>query len=150
MILLYASLHEVRYVTRGDRYCIGYRAEHLKIYETLIRYSDYVILFGCSGWLGGERRWDDLIELKRIIYIPEPVHTEEQVHQCKYLNYYLVDLESYQVSEMCKKHNVPFKSIRYIIDRGDKKVMPTGINHFWRKYQHKRMQLKFNKYMEGL
>ncbi len=63
--------------------------------------------------------------------------------------YCYVDQESYHVGKLCQTLGVEFISVRYMIDRCDRKAMPIGANHFWRKWQHKRMQLKFNKWLEG-
>lgn len=129
MILLYANEYEVRYVTYKPRYFIGLGAKVLGHRELLIRRADQVILFGCSGWRGKRK-----------------VARFNRLYEWSINSYALVDMESQQVYEMCKKYNVPFKSIRYIIDLDRGRVMPWGINHFWRIYQHRRMQLKFNKY----
>lgn len=130
MILLYANEFEVKYVDYEPKYFIGLGAKVLGHRELLISAADQVILFGCSGWQGCRIKWDEFYEW--------------------YPKSRLVDMESERVAELCANHRVSFRSIRYIIDRDRGRVMPWGINHFWRKYQHRRMQLKFNKYLEKL
>jgi nucleoside phosphorylase len=56
----------------------------------------------------------------------------------------VVDMESWYVGKLCNEVVIPFTSIRYIIDRCHRRCKPPIINHFWRKYQHKRMQIRFN------
>ena len=131
MILLYANEFEVKYVDYEPKYCIGLGAVYLNIGDLeWLKNADSVILFGCSGWQGCRIKWDEFYEW--------------------YPKSRLVDIESERVAELCANHRVSFRSIRYIIDRDRGRVMPWGINHFWRKYQHRRMQLKFNKYLEKL
>jgi hypothetical protein len=168
MVLLYANPNEVRYVTRGDRYCIGYRAESLNIYRTLIQHHDRVILFGSCGSLMPMR---NLIDLKSL-WIPERWFykgnsikcytgrgygiTSDISIKCKKqrelygITYDIVDMESYHVGKLCEELGVPFLSVRYIIDGCDRKILPTGLNWAIRRYQHKRMQRKFNEFLEGL
>ena len=149
MILLYANESEVRYVTYEPKYCIGYRAEDLDKHIDIIGQADEVILFGCSGYTGLKNiAWNRLYTQQTFPYVHCRVD-EEWVDNFRYTNDMLVDLESYHVYNLCKEMDVPFKSIRYIIDRCDRRCVPRGINHFWRKYQHRRMQLMFNKYLEG-
>ena len=148
MLLLSANEHEVEYVNYKPKYWIGMRAKYLKYCELRIKNSDLVILFGSSGWLGPKRKWNELIELEDPRFVPFAIRRRDWCSHFRHKNYMLVDMESWQVWNMCKKYNIPFKSIRYIIDRGDKKVMPWGINRFWKKYQHKRMQKQFTKYLE--
>jgi len=62
----------------------------------------------------------------------------------------VVDQESYHVAKVCRDLGIKFTSVRYITDICYKKCMPIGINWAWRMYQHRRMQLKFNKYLEEL
>jgi len=126
LILLYANPHEVKYVNYETKICIGFGAVDLRYWQ--IRYADQVILFGCSGWRGNRVKWNKLYQWR--------------------IGGLLKDMESHKVWKICRKYNIPFKSIRYIIDRDRGRVTLWGINHFWRKYQHRRMQLKFNKYLE--
>jgi hypothetical protein len=63
---------------------------------------------------------------------------------------FIVDQESSHVGEICNKYEIPFISVRYIIDKCHKKCMPIGINHFWRKFQHKRMQQKMSKVLNDI
>ena len=146
MILLYAHPGEVKYVYYEPKMCIGVGATQLENVELCVKNFEFVILFGSSGWLGSRKNApiNQLITKTNFLYVPEPVHDDKWIHHFRYFKYYLVDMESYQVKNMCDKYNINFKSIRYVIDFCDKKVMPIGINHFWRKWQHKRMQEKFN------
>ena len=133
MVLFYANFYEVKYIDYEPSCYIGLGAKFLDNCEEVVKNADSVILFGCSGWKGERVKWSNLYQWN-----------------CFRFNNFIVDMESQQVSDLCEKYGVPFKSIRYIIDRDRGRVMPWGINHFWRKYQHRRMQLKFNKYLEGL
>ena len=138
MILLYANPSEVKYVNYKSKYCIGLMAENMGKHNNdmflknlIFNGNKEVILFDCSGWRGSRKsaEFDKLYHWDRTL---------------------LVDMESEIVEKLCKNLGVKFTSIRYIIDLDRGKVMPTGINHFWRKFQHRRMQLKFNKYLENL
>jgi len=128
LLLLYANEYEVKHVHYMPARCIGLGACKLGYHEWDIKKADSVILFGCAGWIPGKG-----VKLDRL-------------YEWSHLGP-LVDMESEIVSDLCKKHGVEFRSIRYIIDYDRGKVMPTGINHFWRKYQHRRMQRKFNKWL---
>ena len=139
MILLYANEDEVRYVDYEPKRCIGIYA-HILLDQCFfpnflygIPFPKEFILFGCSGWRGSRK-----------------AAKYNRLYKWRPDSPYLVDMESKKVYDECKKHNIKFTSIRYIIDLDRGKVMPTGINHFWRKFQHRRMQLKFNKYLENL
>ena len=134
MILLYANEDEVRYVDYRPRLYIGLNSRYLLMESTLLtlKNAKEVILFGCAGWRGKRKdvRFNQLYEWTQSNNV--------------------VDMESQRVYNLCRKYGTKFTSIRYIIDLDRGKVMPTGINHFWRKFQHRRMQLKFNKYLENL
>jgi nucleoside phosphorylase len=76
-----------------------------------------------------------------------PLHEYEDREA--YSPYFIcVDTESHHVGGICNYLKIPFVSIRYAIDKIDKKCKPAGINHFWRKYQHYRMQTKFNRMLK--
>jgi len=127
MILLYANPIEVRYVDYEPKYCIGINAGLLKsffLYD-YVKYSGRpeIILFGMAG---GSRNMevDKLYDWREV-----------------------VDMESVIVSQACDAYYIPFRSIRYIIDYNREKVMSTGINWAWRRYQHYRMQHKFNRWL---
>ena len=139
MILLYANEDEVRYVNYKSKYCIGLMAENMGKHNNdmflknlMFNGNKEVILFGCAGWQGKRKdvKFNQLYEWTQSNNV--------------------VDMESQRVYNLCRKYGTKFTSIRYIIDLDRGKVMPTGINHFWRKFQHRRMQLKFNKYLENL
>jgi hypothetical protein len=70
---------------------------------------------------------------------------EKEIRQLIVRNYnaIVVDMESWFVGRMCNDYNVPFISVRYIIDRCDRRCKPFGFNHFWRKKQHRIMQKRF-------
>jgi len=129
-------------------------------------FKDDVILFGSSGLIAPPRIIDydysiflepkiwynedgECIEMEHGLY--KGITTELPVKSRLYTNilrsnaYLCCDMESYHVAKICKEAGVKFRSIRYVIDRCNEKVMPTGINWAWRKYQHKRMQQKFSK-----
>ena len=148
MILLYANLHEVRYVDYKPRHCIGYQAKYLS--RGMIQYCDGVILFGCSGYTGTEKiAWDKLYKPKTYPFVEHHID-EYWIETYRRAGHDFVDMESYHVKKLCKELNVPFESVRYIVDRCGKRCVPWGINHFWLKYQHRRMQLKFNEYLREL
>ena len=134
VILLYANEDEVKYVNHKPRLYIGLSSRYLSMVSTIqtIQHAKEVILFGCAGWKG--KRKD--------------VKFNQLYHWTQSNN--VVDMESQKVYNLCRKYGVKFTSIRYIIDLDRDKVMPPGINWLWRKFQHRRMQLKFNKYLEGL
>ena len=146
MILLYACPDEVRYVYYEPKVCIGVGATRLEHWIPLIQRYDEVHLFGSSGWLGPRKGApiNCLIVKKKFLFVPEPVHDDKWTHHFRHFRYYLIDQESYQVNELCKKYNKPFRSVRYVIDFCDRRVMPIGINHFWRMIQHRRMQTGFD------
>ena len=123
MILLYANPIEVKYVDYEPKVCIGYKAKYLSR-VSLFQDEDEIILFGMGG---GSRR----MQLDKLYHWWE-----------------VIDMESPIVQEYCWDKQLYFKSIRYIIDYDRDKVMPTGINWAWRKFQHKRMQRKFNEYLK--
>jgi len=175
MILLYASPHEVKWVDYVPRYCIGVGATRFKgqwrRFESRVVMhldkADKVVLFGSCGRLDSNLRdFGELIipgawmrdghTLNWItvkghtghgITTDHSVKTKEERERLFRCGFYCVDMESYHVAKLCQELDVPFVSVRYMIDRCDRKAMPPGINHFWRKYQHKRMQLKFNQWL---
>ena len=145
MILLYASPHEVKYISYQPMICIGVGATQLERYRCVIEKADEVILFGSCGYTGDERiDYGKLIELKEYIHVPEPVDSEWRDYY-QVMGYLYVDMESYQVNKLCKELGVPFRSIRYVMDRCGRRCVLWGYNHFWRIRQHKKMQLKFVK-----
>ena len=132
MILLYANPIEVKYLRDLPipKIHIGLGAEMLD--RGLILPREKCLLFGMSGW---NRMPDD--------YWGEP--EEPRLHTLylwnpHYIN--LIDMETGKVFDYCKRAKIPFCSIRYIIDYNRGKVMPTPFNHFWRIFQHRRMQRK--------
>lgn len=169
MILLYASSYEAKYVDYEPKYCVGVGNQLAGLHAFLMGYGS-VILFGSSGliappsfiendygillepsiWYNEE---GDYIELEH--GIGKGVTTEQPVKSKFYKEilragaYFCCDMESYHVAKICKEAGVKFRSIRYVIDRCDEKIMPAGINWAWRKYQHKRMQLKFNEWLKN-
>ena len=167
MILLYADPAEVKWVDYEPKLYIGFRAnrlEYLPYYFEKVG-VDKVILFGTYGRLDSNLRdyneliipgmWSDGTDW---LYINDNGNygiTSDRSIKHKWerdalfsQGFYIVDQESFHVAKLCKELDVEFISVRYMIDRCDRKAMPIGINHFWRMYQHKRMQLKFNKWLE--
>lgn len=67
-----------------------------------------------------------------------------------YPNVFVIDTESYFIGKRCKDLDIKFVSVRYIIDRCDQRAAPWGVNHFWRMYQHRRMQEKFQEILNEL
>jgi len=173
MILLYASPHEVKWVDYVPRYCIGVGATRFKgqwrRFESRVVMhldkADKVVLFGSCGRLDSNLRdFGELIiprgwfnqNRQLIVVAGERGYGITTDHSVKYKwerqslfdqNIDCVDQESYHVGKLCQELGVPFVSVRYMIDRCDRKAMPTGVNHFWRMWQHKRMQLKFNQWL---
>ena len=62
----------------------------------------------------------------------------------------LFDMESNMVAYYCQQKNIPLSIVRYVINTCYKRLMPFGLNHFWRKWQHKARQEEFNELMENL
>lgn len=175
MILLYASPHEVKYVTYEPKYNIGVGAKLLEqswLLQKTIKYSNHVILFGSSGltmkydccitdWDRNKvpldefiipRTWNGIKVDGKCCAGYTSKRTVKEQWEREWLakkRVMVVDQESAVVAKLCQKLGVKFTSVRYIIDRCDKRVMPMGINWAWRKYQHRRMQLKFNDWLEG-
>jgi len=165
MILLCADPAEVKWVNYGNKLCIGVGAKHIDHYKLALMANDKVILFGSCGRLDSNLRdYGKLIipigwfnqDMQLIVVAGDHGYGITTNHSVKYKwerqllfnqNIDCVDQESYHVAKLCKELNVPFLSVRYMIDRCDRKAMPTGINHFWRMWQHKRMQLKFNEWL---
>ena len=150
MILLYANPHEVEFVDYPNKFEIGTLAWKLKepgIAEYLKSQKE-IILFGSSGYAGNDRiDYGKLIEIRNPVYVPCHVGEEERYHYNS-INYHYVDMESYQVHKFCKEHGIKFRSIRYVIDRCGRRCVMWGFNHFWRKWQHWKMQTNFNKWIE--
>ena len=171
MILLYASPHEVKYVDYKYKFCIGVGAKGIEEVSNVIALTNHVILFGSSGITNRYKccitDWDlHKWEYDRFI-IPTswngikvdgvcctgftsrtPVKEQWKADWLYSRRVAVVDQESYHVAKVCQKLGIKFTSVRYIIDRCHLKCMPMGINHFWRMYQHKRMQLKFNEWLK--
>jgi len=170
MILLYVSPHEVKWVDYDNKVCIGIKADRIhgifqRALSNEIKRSNKVILFGSCGRLDSNLRdYGELIipgswyinSLEGITVNAIGPRACTMDHSVKekwerkllfYLGFYCVDQESYHVGKLCQGLGVPFVSVRYMIDRCDRKAMPIGINHFWRRYQHRRMQLRFNKWL---
>ncbi len=171
MILLYADPVEVKYVDYEYKFCVGICAKKIKDYhkgnflKITLRNADKAILFGTCGRLDSNLRdYGELIipgmwsDGKDWIYVNSNgsygITSDRSIkhkweRQALFLQgFYCVDQESFHVGKLCKELGVEFISVRYMIDRCDRKAVPTGINHFWRMYQHKRMQLKFNEWLK--
>jgi len=65
----------------------------------------------------------------------------------KFAGIYCDNIEKH-AGKLCQELGVEFISVRYMIDRADRKAMPIGINHLWRKRQHFKMQNKFNLWLK--
>ena len=174
MILLYANQHEVKYVDYSPKVCIGVGTEKLNsIVRMRIKLHNRVILFGSSGLVQDYyccvTDWDKHKVSYDKFIIPDnwngikvdgkccagytSNHSVKEQWEREWLakkQVMVVDQESAVVAKICQDIGIKFTSVRYVIDRLDRKCMPMGINHFWRIYQHRKMQLKFNKYLEDL
>lgn len=128
-----------------------------------------IVLFGCCGDLTGHlptgrliipSKWfheDELnaIEIEDGNPYQAGVSANAIVHDehyrasiaSSYLEAQIVDLESYDLAKKCQEYDILFVSVRYVIDRCHKKVKPTGINHFWRIWQHYKMQKKMEQWL---
>ena len=172
MILLYTNPVEIKYVKFHTMVCIGIGAKYLhnSFNRKYFANQDKIILFGSCGRLDSNLRdYGELIipgawsDGEGYVYIhwnmkrPFDSYGITTDHKVQYKwerkawaerGFYCVDQESYHVAKLCKELDVEFVSVRYMIDRCDRKCMPIGINHWWRKYQHKRMQLKFNEWLK--
>ena len=175
MILLYADPHEVRYVDYclgWDRMHIEIGAPHIntKMVKYVLSQHKRVILFGSSGlvqdnyccitdWDTHKVPYDEFIipynwngikvdgECCAGYTSKHPVKEQWERGWLRNKRVMVVDMESAIVAKVCQGLGVKFTSVRYIIDKCDRKCMPIGINHFWRKFQHRRMQLKFNRWL---
>ena len=161
MILLYASPHEVKYVDCEPKICIGVGAKYL---GQIFKDTDLAVLFGSCGSYPF-MNYKNFVIPSRFYYRDKSIDINHRLTtgyygrtvdksfkgNVKYLPFSAVfDMESYHVAKFCQERNIPFVSIRYIIDFHGKRVMPRGFNYFWREFQHKRMQRKFNKLLETL
>lgn len=116
---------------------------------------EIVILFGCCGALYRRCSVNQFYISNRkdgiIASASGLVHDKDKANAVRYMRprALIVDRETQSVAEWCQKTNISFLSVKYIIDYCEFKVMPKGINHFWRIFQHWRMQRKFQKVLES-
>jgi nucleoside phosphorylase len=146
MILVYANPIEVKYITHTiTKVCIGVGAVDLHKLDYM--HPDKVVLFGSCGDLGKHRTDVFCTDFSKIISVDSPIHNRERRI---YFNdkFDICDMETDLVYDYCMGNNIEFKFYKYIIDRCNHKVMPWGINYFWRIWQHYRMQTRFNEMLK--
>ena len=152
---------------------IGKKAKEI---ENTLKYKnniDLVILFGCCGLIHDlsfrklyfVKEWflnnksikidiNNNLFFIGLEFIDKGITTDRLIktknQKQEISNYNIVDLESFYIVELCQKYDLPCAVIRYGIDYCDKKIMPLGINHFYRKYIHRKMQRKMSLILEAL
>ena len=126
------NCHECKYRVKLDEFVIPFRwyNDRDEFFET----DKILDRIGCGVTMPYSVRSKHLTE-----------YVKEICPQCE-----VVDQESYIVGKFCQDNGVKFVSVRYVIDRCNRGVMLPAVNHFWRKHQHKRMQLKFQEVLNGL
>jgi hypothetical protein len=175
ILLLYADNSEVKQMDYKYMWCIGLGAKRLPMFEESIKDFAGVVLFGSCGllkeyykgkydrfivpdkWIsdaGDIIKTDDLLKLTRMgtgLTWPGSVRSKHLTEYVKttYPEAMCVDQESFIVAKYCQERQIPFISVRYVIDRCNRKVMLPAFNYFWRRNQHKRMQRKFNELIKS-
>jgi hypothetical protein len=169
MILLYASPHEVKYIKYPiHKFHIGVGMSKIRNFWL----SEPAVLFGSCGLIAPRavltenHKLDMLVEcgywynedgdcvdlewgVFKGITTEKPVHNKFYREVLENRGFFICDMESYHVAKVCKEAGVEFRSIRYVIDLCDKKVMPIGLNWAWREWQHYRMQKIFERWLKG-
>jgi len=140
-LLLYASPAEVKYVDYEPKFCIGVGATNIP--SGLIGSGRDLILFGSCGLLG-VHPYDEFIQEGFICVDHSIKNLAESLFLVWNTGGKAVEQESEKIGAPLKHH------VRYVIDRCYKKCMPWGINHFWRIWQHRKMQIKFNKWIKEI
>jgi len=142
MVLVYANQIEIRHINATiTKICIGLGAKNLHVLDNY--HPDKVLLFGSCGDLGRHETNIFYTDIKKIISTPYTVHEKER-RIFSSDEFDVCDMETDLVYDYCHARDIEFKIYRYIIDRCDRRVMPWGINHFWRDWQHYKMQTKFD------
>jgi hypothetical protein len=159
ILLLYANPIEAKHLRfpsnpdfQAQYIGMGAKGFDDNLKECIKRDGWSIILFGCCGAL-------KQLPLNRfylydrmqgnIIHTPTLVHSKKlaDLYRKRFPNALLVDRETNIVADWCFKNDVPFLGVRYIVDYCEYKCKPKGINHFWRIFQHWRMQTKFNRFL---
>jgi len=140
--------------------CSGLLQDHLWVDDCEYWYPQLDQLYSPKMWVNGNHLnvMTDEIITRGIDFsgdgfsAPRPLHTKEDrlLINNVFPAAVVVDLETVKTGLLCREQGYKFQSVRYIIDRCDRKCAPTVINHFWRKWQHRRMQLKFQEVLNGL
>jgi len=166
-ILITAFEHERRYIKYKFQHSVDYFIRNVDFYKKM---NHAIVLFGSCGafdlWnlarvdlLMSPDSWcdfqgsaistiypDEIISMTKCaggFTASHSIHDPDETEELRRgLGCAIVDQETTKIGRICRDAGIPWQSIRYIIDGCDKKVMPPVINHFWRKHQHKRMQLK--------
>ena len=165
-IILYANDIEIKYMqNRIPKLCVGYQAVLLSECITAIKNAKRVVLFGTCGLVGHHPLNMFVAPIKWIGYSGRCITLNRGMPYIGYTSYHsvktkserkelekkkvlVVDQESYIVGRACELVYVDFISIKYIIDKCDRRAVPYGINHYWREHQHKRMQKLFDECIE--
>ena len=138
-LVLYATPDEVRYIDYEPKFCIGVRA--VNVPSGLMGTGRDLVLFGSCGLIG-KHPYSELIIDSDFYCAKHSVVDRIETLKLNFKGYLAVEQESENIGNPLKHH------VRYVIDRCYKKCMPWGINHFWRIFQHRRMQKKFNKWIK--
>jgi hypothetical protein len=153
-LVLYAVPAEARWLRYEPKFCIGVKGNLMTEDTLLLREPSRVILFGSCGLLYRNLSLDEFV-VDRIPFLKfagaqRPIRTKELAELYRDLEPVAgaVEMEITRVWSICKALKVPLFVVKYPIDRCDKKAMPIGLNHFWRIFQHWRMQRRFDQFMK--
>jgi hypothetical protein len=137
----------------GCYYCD--EPDHCNECDYKVKYDRFIVPEKWVGDAGDIIKTDDLFKLPRMgtgLTWTGSVRSKHLTEYVKvtYPDAMCVDQESFIVGKYCKERKIPFVSVRYVIDRCNRKVMLPAFNYFWRRNQHKRMQRKFNELIKSL
>jgi len=162
-ILVTAHEHERKYIRYGYQESMG---EFIKTISFHRKMNHAAVIFGSCGALDYMGRYDYLISPfawhdEESLIVPDKIipvgiegygytadhgvctHTEAHLIKYKKSTYtVVVDQETTKFGRICIEAEIKWQSVRYVIDGCFRRIVPPGINHFWRKHQHKRMQKK--------
>lgn len=169
-ILVTQHAHERRYIKYKRQHSVD---EFLKNIDFHKKMNHAVILFGSCGALDIMDQYNHLIspyhwhnqegdiavsdDILPIAHCGSGYTSDYSVHnpleairiKFEHRDCMIVDQESANIAKICFDNGIPFQSIRYVIDGCHRRIIPKGINHFWRKFQHRRMQLKMDRLLMG-
>jgi hypothetical protein len=155
ILVVYGNPLEGKYLKYEPKLCVGCGGKNFKV--DLSPYKK-VILFGTCGALYRtvplgefviEEHPEDILHSK-FIQVEHPVHAKREADDIRFNAWkelVAVEMENWRVRRECERQGVPMEIIKFPSDYCDHKAMPMGINHFWRKYNLRHMQRKFDEYM---